>query len=537
MRPIYFALLIFSFTAQNLNSQSADYEALLTKTDYLVEKNSSRYGYIIENYTQCIKLEPEDYRPYFGRSTIYLKKREYKLAYEDIQIALALNPANLHLSSLAIQILMASGEKDKANDFISFVNSVPPGEIPDFSILKRIEFLNRVNTSADKKMEAWLVKDQFEKTDMYQQRISEPNRIEKFTQFQNEAIKELASSIPGVTQLRYHSFDADNEAFVLKNNIFGDLIFVIPLAEARSFKEAIPTMQLYILKCDIDDEMIMKLQSCSLQYGGKTTIFNSNENSGYYESINSTIQFRELNEITSNDEIKLGPTGSRLALVIGNGDYIHGGKLLNPENDAQSIEATLKKLEFTVMKYENLDLSLMRKVIDDFGNELRKYDIGLFFYAGHGIQVNGENYLVPVDANLNTENDVSYNCVNAGRVLAKMEDARNPTNMIILDACRDNPFERSWTRSTKGNGLAFMNAPAGSMIAYATSPGLTASDGTGSNGLYTSAILKFIDSPNLSVLEMFQEVRRYVRTQSNGQQTPWESTSLEGNFFFVPTDN
>ncbi|MFC2116865.1 caspase domain-containing protein [Bacteroidota bacterium] len=189
-----------------------------------------------------------------------------------------------------------------------------------------------------------------------------------------------------------------------------------------------------------------------------------------------------------------------------------------------------------MMEYENLDLSSMRKAVDDFGYQLRSFDVGLFFYAGHGVQANGENYLIPVDANLKTENDVSYNCVNTGRLLAKMEDARNPTNIIILDACRDNPFERSWTRSTSSKGLAFMNAPAGSLIAYATSPGFTASDGIGENGLYTSAILHFIDRTNQNILEMFQEVRRYVRTQSNGEQIPWETTSLEGNFYFIPSE-
>lgn len=222
----------------------------------------------------------------------------------------------------------------------------------------------------------------------------------------------------------------------------------------------------------------------------------------------------------------------RLALLIGNGMYQNGGILANPENDANDIAERLQNLGFDVMLFNNLDQSGFKKAIDDFGAKLSGYDVGLFYYAGHGIQVKGNNYLIPVDANLKSENDVEYDCVNAGRLLAKMEDAGSTTNIVILDACRDNPFERSWRRSTHGSGLAFMTAPAGSLISYATSPGATASDGAGHNGLFTSALLEYMDEANLSVLEMFQKVRTYVRQNSDGEQVPWESTSLEGNFYF-----
>ncbi|MCF6319476.1 MAG: caspase family protein [Proteobacteria bacterium] len=143
------------------------------------------------------------------------------------------------------------------------------------------------------------------------------------------------------------------------------------------------------------------------------------------------------------------------------------------------------------------------------------------------------DYLVPVDANLSSENDVEYDCVNAERILAKMEDAGSKVNIVVLDACRNNPFERSWTRSTQGKGLAFMNAPSGSLIAYATSPGTTASDGSGQNGLYTSALLQHLSTPDITILEMFQQVRSTVMEKSGDIQVPWESTSLKGNFYFV----
>jgi uncharacterized protein (TIGR02145 family) len=221
----------------------------------------------------------------------------------------------------------------------------------------------------------------------------------------------------------------------------------------------------------------------------------------------------------------------KIALVIGNGSYI-SSELANSENDAKAMKVALQSVGFTVLEYENLTQGQMKKAMDDFGMRLKGNDVGLFFYAGHGIQSRGYNYLIPVDAQLKSEEEVEYDCVQADRILAKMEGSGTKVNIIILDACRNNPFERSWTRSDTGKGLAFMNAPRGSLIAYATSPGSTASDGSGNNGLYTSAILESIKIPNITILEMFQNVRNIVVQKSNNQQTPWESTSLTGNFYF-----
>jgi uncharacterized protein (TIGR02145 family) len=221
----------------------------------------------------------------------------------------------------------------------------------------------------------------------------------------------------------------------------------------------------------------------------------------------------------------------KVALVIGNGNYI-SSTLSNPENDARSMKVVLQSVGFTVMEYEDLNQNQMKKAIDDFGMKLKGNEVGLFFYAGHGIQSKGYNYLIPVDAQLKSDQQVEYDCVQADRVLALMEASGTKVNIVILDACRNNPFERSWTRSANGSGLAFMNAPRGSLIAYATSPGSTASDGSGNNGLYTSAILESIKIPDITILEMFQNVRNIVTQKSNNQQTPWESTSLTGNFYF-----
>lgn len=221
----------------------------------------------------------------------------------------------------------------------------------------------------------------------------------------------------------------------------------------------------------------------------------------------------------------------RLALVIGNGAYEYGGTLKNPVNDAYEMKQVLSDIGFDVLEYYDLNQGDMKKAIDDFGIALRSYDVGLFFYAGHGLQTNGYNYLIPVDANLISERHIEYDCIQADRVLGNMDASDAAVKIVILDACRNNPFERSWTRSASGKGLAFMNAPKGSLIAYATAPGSTASDGEGKNGLYTEALLENIKKEDITVLQVFQNVRSLVSQRSGNSQVPWESTSLTGDYF------
>ena len=241
-------------------------------------------------------------------------------------------------------------------------------------------------------------------------------------------------------------------------------------------------------------------------------------------SLNSQNSFTQDNSVN---------TDSRIALVIGNGKYINSMELANPVNDARAMKKALENVGFDVYEYEDLNQAQIKKAIDDFGVRLKQYSVGLFFYAGHGIQAKGLNYLIPVDAKIQSEQQVEYDCVQADRVLGQMEAAGSKINIVILDACRNNPFERSWSRAANGTGLAFMNAPTGSLIAYATSPGRTASDGSGSNGLYTSALLENLKTPGINILQMFQTVRRTVSAKSGKQQIPWESTSLTADFFFV----
>jgi uncharacterized caspase-like protein len=220
----------------------------------------------------------------------------------------------------------------------------------------------------------------------------------------------------------------------------------------------------------------------------------------------------------------------RLALVIGNGTY-ETGPLKNAVNDAQDMAQALRELGFEVLYKENVTQNDMKRAIRAFGDKLRGGGVGLFYYAGHGAQVKGENYLIPVGAQINNEEDIEYESVDAGFILAQMEAAGNAMNIVILDACRNNPFARSFRSVSRG--LAMMDAPSGTLIAYATAPGSVASDGNERNGIYTQELLSHMKTPGLSVEELFKQVRVSVRTKTEGAQTPWESSSLTGDFYFL----
>jgi len=221
----------------------------------------------------------------------------------------------------------------------------------------------------------------------------------------------------------------------------------------------------------------------------------------------------------------------RTALVIGNGAY-HSAPLKNPVQDARAMAEALRKCGFQVTLLEDATRSRMVQALRDFGQTIQGGGVGLLYYAGHGMQVKGKNYLVPVDADLASEDEVPYNTLDADAVLAKMESARNRLNILILDACSNNPFARSFRSSAQG--LAQMDAPAGSYIAFATSPGRTAADGTGSHGLYTQYLLAQLAIPGLRVEDVFKRVRASVMRDSKHQQVPWESSSITGDFYFNP---
>jgi formylglycine-generating enzyme required for sulfatase activity len=219
----------------------------------------------------------------------------------------------------------------------------------------------------------------------------------------------------------------------------------------------------------------------------------------------------------------------RIALVIGNDTY-ETAPLRNPGNDARTMARTLRELGFQVTEKLNLNQKEMKQEIYHFGQRLLKGGVGLFYYAGHGMQVNGRNFLVPIGARVEHERQIEFEGVDAASVLAEMEYARNRLNIVILDACRDNPFTRSFRSGTQG--LASINAPTGTLIAYATAPGAVANDGPADHGVYTGELIKVMKTPGLKIEDVFKQVRSSVREATMGKQIPWESSSLEGDFYF-----
>jgi len=228
--------------------------------------------------------------------------------------------------------------------------------------------------------------------------------------------------------------------------------------------------------------------------------------------------------------------GKNYALLIGNSAYSIG-VLDNPANDANDLAGVLKATGFETTVLMNKDGAAMTQAIRDFGEKLRNNDgIGFFFFAGHGVQVAGENYLLPVGFPFRNENEVQANAVSANLVLRYMEDAKNRVNVVVLDACRNNPFIK--TRALKTRGLAPMDAPSGSLVAFSTAPGTEASDGSGRNGLYTKHLMSTLKVPGLTIEQVFKRVRESVENESEREigrkQSPREESSLKGgDIYFV----
>jgi formylglycine-generating enzyme required for sulfatase activity len=225
-------------------------------------------------------------------------------------------------------------------------------------------------------------------------------------------------------------------------------------------------------------------------------------------------------------------TEPRVALVVGNADY-RSSPLRNPVNDARAVARALQGLGFVVILKENVGRIAMADSIRDFGNRIKGGGVGLFYYAGHGIQVSGRNFLIPVDVAIKAEDEVPYNSIDANFVLDKMDGAKNRLNIVILDACRNNPFARRFRSASRG--LAQMDAPSGTLIAFATAPGMEAADGDGANGLYTEHLLRHLATPGLPIEQLFKQVRIGVTRATSDQQVPWESSSLKGDFYFNPS--
>ena len=229
------------------------------------------------------------------------------------------------------------------------------------------------------------------------------------------------------------------------------------------------------------------------------------------------------------------PKQSRVALVIGNAKYKEVAELANPVNDATDMAKALEKLGFEVTLLTNLkNKEAMQNAINNFRSQLRQGGVGLFYYAGHGVQVQGKNYLIPIGESLDYEESTPHRTLSLNEVVALMEEAKTQVNIIIIDACRNNPWYRRWYRATSSNGLAAVgNPPRGTIIAYATKQGSVAADGIGQrNSPFTSALLQYIQTPNLDVRFMFGNVIESVIKITKEEQEPWTEGNLRGGSGF-----
>jgi formylglycine-generating enzyme required for sulfatase activity len=232
----------------------------------------------------------------------------------------------------------------------------------------------------------------------------------------------------------------------------------------------------------------------------------------------------------------ISQTESRIALVIGNGAYLKAKPLANPPHDAADMAQALKDVGFEVFSGVNQNKRQMESLIREFGAKLASGSTGLFYYAGHGLQVDGSNYLVPVEAEIPEEDEVQYQTVPLALVLTKMTTAKNDLNVLILDACRNNPFARSWRSyrdAGNSDGLAKISPPTGTLVLYATEPGKVASDGVGRNGLFTESLLKQIKRPNVEYDQMVKALSADVWQRSNRRQLPWKEGNSLREFYFV----
>lgn len=230
------------------------------------------------------------------------------------------------------------------------------------------------------------------------------------------------------------------------------------------------------------------------------------------------------------NQVNVAASEQRIALVIGNSAY-RSGALRNPVNDAKDVAAKLRKQGFTVIERNNLQTRQIGRTLSEFRSKLIPGAVALVFYAGHGLQIKGENYLPAVDAEISAEEDVPNQSLSVRQIMDVLDTAKTRLNLVFLDACRNNPYSRSF-RSAAGDGLARISAPSGTLISYATRPGSVAADGDGRNGLYTSKLLKQMDSP-LQIELALKRVVTEVKAASQGRQEPWMEGSIEGDFCFA----
>ena len=261
----------------------------------------------------------------------------------------------------------------------------------------------------------------------------------------------------------------------------------------------------------------------------------SNVGNAWEQAFDATETLRPSQSVMTGEKSESSiENDKRVALVIGNASYKYA-PLDNPLNDATDIANELKRRGFKVISRNNANLRSLQQAVRDFSDEFKKSDVGLIYYSGHGVETKGQNYLIPVDADIRKEYELSAQAYPASQLTDMMEecqysDGKKRVAILILDACRDNPLTRSWRSS--GRGLERMDAPSGTFISFTKSQGSVASDGRGRNSPFTKHLLQAMRKPDVPIELMFKQVRVGVMDETKGEQIPWDSSSLTGDFYF-----
>jgi tetratricopeptide (TPR) repeat protein len=442
------------------------------------------YDRAIRDFEEAIRLNPREPGSIYGRSQVYADKGDSGRAIADLDEAIRLGPNNADYYNSRGFLLKNQGENDRA--------------IRDFD--EAIKLKPKFATAFSNRGEAW----------------RQRGDIERAIMDLSEAIRLDPTVTPAYVN-RGLAYEAKGDVEQAKFD-FSTALSRTPGNVAAS-REAVAKAR----------ERLAALEGSTGATGG-----------GPLPAITPAPRSepRLSMPTRAGDAAERGP---RVALVIGNAAYSNVPSLANPVNDAREMSSALRELGFKVIEGYNLNSTTMRSKIAEFGNALPGAGVSLFYYAGHGMQVSGRNYLVPVDAKVERPSALGTEAIEVNTVIADMESEKR-INLVFLDACRDNPLSRNLARSmgggarssAVGQGLAQVNAGIGTLITFATSPDTIALDGSGRNSPFTQAMLKYIRTPGLEVRSMLTRVRADVIRATNEQQVPWDHSSLTGDFYFKP---
>jgi len=440
-------------------------------------RNKGEFDLAIADHTRAIELDPKGHRPFADRGAVYHEKGEYDLAIADATRSIELNPKESITYNNRSQAYRKKGDYDRA-----------------FADLNRAIEINAKNSNAFyNRGSTYLDKSDYEHAiaDLTRALVLDPKRAD-------------ARKYRAIAYLKTGKLDlarADlTKALELKPDYAEAKATLAELEQAEAAAKGVPAPQ----QAAAEPAALLSTPAVA---------------------------------IPSAATPAAAPLGKRVALVIGNSQYENIGRLDNPINDAKLISAALKEAGFELVgdgPQLDLDKAELERAVQDFGNRLQGADVALFYYAGHGVQVRGGNYLVPVNANPTKETDVDFQMLDANLVLRQMEGAGTRLNLVMLDACRNNPFAGRGLRAT-GGGLAQMQAPEGTLISFATEPGTVAQDGSDGNSPYTKALAEIVRTPGLGIFDTFNQVGLKVKQRTGGAQRPWLSSSpIEGAFYFNP---